>query len=838
LLADWGCGTPDFDCDPPGQGVLDISVLAIDNSSVSPGDDPLAPEFDGMDTHFTFDVLVEVDDPNGDWCAAHLDSTLTAPDVEFFLHPLDGGGNPPDSAYFILYPALEFDSYWCAASVIGPGQSGENGETALGISRSETELSATWFDLLDPGPGIFTISRFTIAVPPDAPAPIDVIPAGTGGSRPVVGTITGWAVDSGVEPSCVEIAFDIVYDCQCPADLDGDGDTDWRDLCILVHDWDCGPPAECVGDLDGDGDTDLMDLSNLLTDWGCCVTSNPECAAPGEGMLGVSALAIDNASVSPGDDPLAPDFDGMDTHFTFDIRVEVDDPNGDWCAAYLDSVITAPEVAFFLHPWDGGGYPPAAAYFALYPALEFDSYWCAASVIDPGQSADSPEALLDMGRGPTQLSATWFDVLDPGPGIFTISRVTIAVPPDAPAPVAVVPAGTGGTNPVLGTITGWAVDSGVEPSCVEIAFDIVYDCPCSGSVDADCDTDWSDLAILLADYGCMGDCAADLNGDGATDLTDLTLLLADWACPDGDGTCDEPGPSVINVSVAPVDNSGVGPGDDPAEPAFAGGATHFTFDIQATVDPGEDWAAGQTFAALGDPSAAFFLHSLGTYGLPPNPIQFSTWPALEYDSYWCGATVIPPGGAGSFPTAITLVTYTETELSSLWCDIQSTSAGTYTIGRFTIVVPPGGADSPPPAVVPSGTGGDVPVIGTIEGWVTNASYAPGCDWFWYDIVYCGADVDGDPNSPGDGIGDGCDNCPDSYNPSQEDCDGDGIGDVCDCPGDVDCDLDVDLSDLAQLLANYNMTSGATYDLGDVDDDDDVDLADLAALLAVYNSVCE
>jgi len=59
-----------------------------------------------------------------------------------------------------------------------------------------------------------------------------------------------------------------------------------------------------------------------------------------------------------------------------------------------------------------------------------------------------------------------------------------------------------------------------------------------------------------------------------------------------------------------------------------------------------------------------------------------------------------------------------------------------------------------------------------------------------------------------------------------------------CFGDLDGDNDVDLADLAILLSNYGMTSGAEYEDGDLDGDGDVDLSDLAALLAVYGTTCE
>jgi len=45
---------------------------------------------------------------------------------------------------------------------------------------------------------------------------------------------------------------------------------------------------------------------------------------------------------------------------------------------------------------------------------------------------------------------------------------------------------------------------------------------------------------------------------------------------------------------------------------------------------------------------------------------------------------------------------------------------------------------------------------------------------------------------GDGIPDDVDNCPDTYNPGQQDSDGDGLGDACDnCPNDPDNDADGD-----------------------------------------------
>jgi len=313
---------------------------------------------------------------------------------------------------------------------------------------------------------------------------------------------------------------------------------------------------------------------------------------------------------------------------------------------------------------------------------------------------------------------------------------------------------------------------------------------CSGDVDGDGDVDLSDLCTLLTDLGCEppDDCVGDLDGDGSTTFSDLGILLADWGCPDGDTSCDELDAGTMSVSVVQVDNRAVRPGDDPMEPDFDGGDTHFTFDLQVQVDPGEDWCGADAQAVLTNPNVEFFRHASDSGGWPPDSSLFGMYPALEFDSYWCGASVIPPGDSGVAPYDLWVASRTAVDLSATWYDHDDTGDGTFTIARYTIVLPSG---SLPPDVVPAGTGGDVPVIGTITGSATNCCINPSCVEVAFDIIR-----------------------------------------ECNCPGDIDGDCDTDQSDLGALLAAWGSRPGDYNwdENADLDGDGHVFQSDLGVLL--------
>jgi len=97
----------------------------------------------------------------------------------------------------------------------------------------------------------------------------------------------------------------------------------------------------------------------------------------------------------------------------------------------------------------------------------------------------------------------------------------------------------------------------------------------------------------------------------------------------------------------------------------------------------------------------------------------------------------------------------------------------------------------------------------------------------------------DDDRDNDGISDTEDNCPDDYNPLQEDTyppGGNGIGDACDCEGNFDCDRDVDADDVAAFLMDFgrfefnNPCTNGNPCNGDFACDTDVDADDVETFL--------
>lgn len=71
--------------------------------------------------------------------------------------------------------------------------------------------------------------------------------------------------------------------------------------------------------------------------------------------------------------------------------------------------------------------------------------------------------------------------------------------------------------------------------------------------------------------------------------------------------------------------------------------------------------------------------------------------------------------------------------------------------------------------------------------------------------YCSCEIDSDS----DAIPDYRDNCPNDFNPNQEDTyppQGNGIGDACECEGDFDCDRDQDGTDAGVFKAEFGRSS--------------------------------
>ncbi|NNF41746.1 MAG: hypothetical protein HKN62_01635 [Phycisphaerales bacterium] len=571
-------------------------------------------------------------------------------------------------------------------------------------------------------------------------------------------------------------------DCDdCPENVDGIGCVDAGDFLQVI--FALGPcPEFCEEDLTGDGVVDHLDIARVMAAWDDCMPPT------GVGEVDHDARAIDNTAGNGSSEFFA----AGRTHFTFDLKAAAGGDANAWTTSSAVAELVDPRVSFFRHPV-GTATPPLPDLFELFPALEFDGYWCRASLIPPGVSGSTELALLSSQEEATVAKAVWVTTDPTRDDVLPLSiwRFTIQSSEQL-KDINIVPAGTGGGKTVLGTISGESTHrAGEERGAVPIPFDfdIIESELCREDIDGGGDIDFTDLLLLLTAWGpCPpdGGCPEDVNFDQVVGRRDLALVIAAW------GDClDAPLDGTITTSVRRIDNTAGNP--DPS--GFAAGTRHFTFDLQTTVNGADNgWTTSLGDAQLFDPRVSFYQYPALGEGLnPPDPIAFPTFPALEFDTYLCAATVIPPGGAGSDDVGIVAgAATTPQQIEAVWFEAAGpgqTPGVAHTIGRITL------AASDPIlmiCVVPAGTGGAAPLLGRIAGDATHRADGALEFDFAFDIV--------------ERV----------------------------CPADIICDGNVGFADLLAVLAAWGECTGSCiYCDADLDDSCDVGFADLLTVLAAW-----
>jgi hypothetical protein len=318
-----------------------------------------------------------------------------------------------------------------------------------------------------------------------------------------------------------------------------------------------------------------------------------------------------------------------------------------------------------------------------------------------------------------------------------------------------------------------------------------------GDVNGDGYCRGEDLGWVLADYGCDdGDCVGDVDGDGDTDQADLHWVLMNLTCPDSVEClpCEPTGVGAMTIDLVPIDNTHVGPGDDPGNPEFHGGVTHFTFDLLVELTAEDNWTTQASVLELVADDLELFRHFHSNW-LEPYHLLFGEWPALEFDTCYAD----PPALFDmTSPNHIEGPDYTPPFLRATWFNTVWDGESIATVQRITLVAP--GDRGIVPSAMPDDCTHDYALLARLTTQAT--SIATGEEFQQGNFVIV-----------------------DLAQPT--------------CAGDVDMDGDVDQSDLGILLAAYHRpTDDPLFDRNaDFDCDGDVDQSDLGTLLAVYGGDC-
>ncbi len=291
--------------------------------------------------------------------------------------------------------------------------------------------------------------------------------------------------------------------------------------------------------------------------------------------------------------------------------------------------------------------------------------------------------------------------------------------------------------------------------------------------------------------------------DGSSPTITNCVLADNYSVYEGGGLCcQESGPSLIDCVLAQNDTAGHGGGA--TWMGDASGAAILRCVFAQNTASGDLWSAGGGLSSFSDhlyfeqctfDQNSATSHGGGVYlGGGPGTFQNCTFHANAAPN---GSAIYGYAGAAA-----------GLDRSMIVFSIQGPAVfGPATITYCDVFENAGG---------PGSVGGQIGSSGNI------ALHPRFCDRLNGDLTLRA-------NSP----------CAPGNHPTDPDCGLIGAWPVgCDlCLEDIDADGDIDLADLAELLANYGILSGATNDDGDIDGDDDVDLSDLAALLAAYGTTC-